>query len=221
MILRWSNLRLCEPTYGLTALPDGRLIVAEKTRGLSLIERDGQHGAPLTGTPRVWDAIFTVQGAWLNLGIMLDIALHPDYQENGWVYISHTDRCWLDCGSIVPVTMVRVLRGRIKDNEWVDQEVIWSVHRDHYTPVPDGVAAGRLAFDKDNHFTSQLAVKIPMTNCTNWIRPSVKFTACAMMAACRAITPILLRQTSEPKPRPATRCGALAIAPARVWPGIQ
>ena len=57
----------------LLALPDGRLIVAEKTRGLSLIESDGQHGAPLTGTPRVWDTIFSVQGAWLNLGIMLDI----------------------------------------------------------------------------------------------------------------------------------------------------
>ena len=137
--------------YGLTALPDGRLIVAEKTRGLSLIESDGQLGAPLTGTPRVWDTILSVQGAWLNLGIMLDVALHPDYQKNGWVYTSHTDRCWLDCGSIVPVTMVRVVRGRIKDNAWVDQEVIWSVHRDHYTPVPDGVAAGRLAFDKDNH----------------------------------------------------------------------
>ena len=137
--------------YGLTALPDGRLIVAEKTRGLSLIERDGQQGAPLTGTPRVWDTILSLQGAWLNLGIMLDVALHPDYANNGWVYISHTDRCWLDCLSPVPVTMVRVLRGRIKDNAWVDQQVIWSVHRDHYTPVPDGVAAGRLAFDKDNH----------------------------------------------------------------------
>ena len=137
--------------YGLTALPDGRLIVAEKTRGLSLIDRAGRQGAPMSGTPRVWQTILSVQGAWLNLGIMLDVALHPDYDKNGWVYISHTDRCWLDCLSPVPVTMVRVLRGRIKDNAWVDQQVIWSVHRDHYTPVPDGVAAGRLAFDKDNH----------------------------------------------------------------------
>ena len=137
--------------YGMTALPDGRLIVAEKTRGLSLIERDGQQGEVVAGTPRVWQTILSLQGAWLNLGSMLDVALHPDYEKNGWFYISHTDRCWLDCLSPVPVTMVQVLRGRIKDNAWVDQQVIWSVHRDHYTPVPDGVAAGRLAFDKDNH----------------------------------------------------------------------
>lgn len=133
--------------YSLAALPDGRLLVAEKTRGLSFIS-NGQQGALVKDTPRVWDTILSVQGAWLNLGILLDVALHPDYQNNGWIYLSHTDRCWLDCGSIVPVTMVRVLRGRIIDGQWRDQQVIWSVHRDQYTPVPDGVAAGRLAFDK-------------------------------------------------------------------------
>ena len=63
--------------YGMTALPDGRLIVAEKTRGLSLIERDGQQGEVVTGTPRVWDTILSLQGAWLNLGIMLDVACIP------------------------------------------------------------------------------------------------------------------------------------------------
>ena len=137
--------------YGLAALPDGRLIVAEKTRGISIIDNLGRQGDPLQGTPRVWDTILSLQGAWLNLGIMLDVALHPDYDQNGWVYISHTDRCWLDCMSLVPITMVRVVRGRVKGNKWVDQQIVWSVHRDHYTPVPDGVAAGRLAFDKDNH----------------------------------------------------------------------
>lgn len=136
--------------YSLAVLPDGRVLVTEKTRGLSIIE-NGAQGALIDGTPEVWNTVFSVQGAWLNLGIMLDVALHPDYANNGWVYFSHTDRCWADCGSIVPVTMVRVLRGRIIDGQWRDEEIIWSVHRDHYTPVPDGVAAGRLAFDKSGH----------------------------------------------------------------------
>ena len=136
--------------YSMAVLPDGRLLVAEKTRGLSFVGKDAQ-GPLIAGTPRVWDTILSVQGAWMNLGTMLDVALHPDYAKNGWVYISHTDRCWLDCGSVLPVTMVRVLRGRIANGVWTDEEVIWSVHRDQYTPVPDGVAAGRLAFDKAGH----------------------------------------------------------------------
>ena len=38
--------------------------------------------------------------------------------------------------------------GASRQGKWVDQEIIWSVHTDHYTPVPDAVAAGRLAFDR-------------------------------------------------------------------------
>jgi glucose/arabinose dehydrogenase len=105
----------------------------------------------LTGTPEVWDTLLTVQGSWLNLGSMLDVELHPDYEQNGWVYLSHTDRCQFDCGWPIPATMVRVIRGKIQNGAWHDEQLIWSVHHDHYTPVPDGVAAGRLAFDNAGH----------------------------------------------------------------------
>ncbi len=137
--------------YSIAPLPDGQILVAEKIRGLSLIDTQGRQGALIEATPRVWDTLFSVQGSWLNLGIVLDVALHPNYTENGWVYLSHTDRCWFDCGSLLPATMVRVVRGRIEQGRWRDEQIIWSVHHDHYTPVPDGVAAGRLAFDRDGH----------------------------------------------------------------------
>jgi glucose/arabinose dehydrogenase len=137
--------------YSVVSMPDGSLLVAEKTRGLSLINPSGIQGSLIAGTPRVWDTVLRVDGGWLNWGIVLDLALHPDYQDNGWIYLSHTDRCQLSCGWPIPATMVRVVRGRIRDGVWTDQEVIWSVHEDHYTPVPDAVAAGRLAFDKQGH----------------------------------------------------------------------
>ena len=47
--------------------------------------------------------------------------------------------------------MVRVVRGRIREGAWPDQELIWSVLGEHYTPVPDAVAAGRIAFDDTGH----------------------------------------------------------------------
>ncbi|MEX0345632.1 MAG: PQQ-dependent sugar dehydrogenase [Rhizobiaceae bacterium] len=134
--------------YSIAPMPGGEILVAEKIRGLSIVDRDGNQSPLIADTPEVWGTLFSLNGAWLNLGTVLDVQLHPDYAENGWIYLSHTDRCnWL-CGWVVPGTMVRVVRGRIKDGKWVDQEIIWSVHTDHYTPVPDAVAAGRLAFDK-------------------------------------------------------------------------
>ena len=133
--------------YSIAPMPGGNMLIAEKIRGLSIVDPEGNQSPLIADTPKVWGTLFSLGGAWLNLGTVLDVELHPDYEQNGWIYLSHTDRCnWL-CGWVVPGTMVRVVRGRIKGGKWVDQEIIWSVHKDHYTPVPDAVAAGRLAFD--------------------------------------------------------------------------
>jgi glucose/arabinose dehydrogenase len=143
--------QLASRPYGLEILPNGDAIVTEKERGLSIVRAPGVQSAPLAGAPRVWPTLVSLDNAWFNLGSMLDVELHPDYAKNGWIYLSYTDRCWRSCGWVVPATMVRVVRGRIRNGRWVDQQVIWSVHKDHYTPVPDGVAGGRLAFDKSGH----------------------------------------------------------------------
>lgn len=133
--------------YSLAPMPDGNILVAEKVRGLSIVDQKGKQSPLIANTPKIWGMTIGAGGGWFNLGTVLDVELHPDYAQNGWIYLSHTDQCsWL-CGWVVPGTMVRVVRGRIKDGTWVDQEIIWSVHKDHYTPVPDAVAAGRLAFD--------------------------------------------------------------------------
>lgn len=137
--------------YSLAYMPDGKILIAEKVRGLTLVDTQGQQSSPIPDTPEVWDRLISVEGSWVTLGSLLDVQLHPQYRENGWIYLSHADRCMLSCGWPVPATMVRVVRGRIRDGKWVDQEVIWSVHTDHYTPVPDAVAAGRLAFDGRGH----------------------------------------------------------------------
>lgn len=133
--------------YSLAYIPDGRILVAEKTRGLSFVSVDGKQSDLIEDTPKVWDTKLSMEGSWATFGTVLDVELHPEYEQNGWVYLSHTDRCTWLCGWVVPGTMVRVVRGRVTDGKWTDQQVIWSVHKEHYTPVPDAVAAGRLAFD--------------------------------------------------------------------------
>jgi glucose/arabinose dehydrogenase len=137
--------------YSMAPLPSGEILLVEKVRGLTIVDKSGKQSELIEGTPRVWGEIARVSGSYVGLGMMLDVELHPDYASNGWIYISHGDRCQLDCGSLVPQTMVRVVRGRIRDGLWVDTEPVWSVDTDQYTTVPDNVAAGRLAFDKTGH----------------------------------------------------------------------
>ena len=142
---------LASRPYSLAPMPGGNILISEPVRGLSVVGQQGTQSELIEGTPELWGSLIRLGNSWLNLGTVLDVELHPDFEDNGWIYLSHTDRCTWRCGWIVPGTMVRVVRGRIKEGQWVDQQVIWSVHRQHYTPVPDAVAAGRLAFDRQSY----------------------------------------------------------------------
>jgi glucose/arabinose dehydrogenase len=52
-----------------------------------------------------------------------------------------------------------VVRGRIKDGEWVDQETIFKPAIETYTGLPDMAAGGRLAFDGDGHVFISVGIK--------------------------------------------------------------
>jgi glucose/arabinose dehydrogenase len=101
----------------------------------------------------------------MGLGWMLDVAIHPRFEENGWIYIHHTDRC-SDCNELSrraqrPVSMNRLVRGRIKDGAWIDEEVIWQADIETYTDTSDLAAGGRISFDNENHVYISVGMKAP------------------------------------------------------------
>lgn len=144
--------------FSIAALPDGRILVTEKQFGLSIVSPDGTRTQPLEGAPAVSNVGLNVSGLEMGLGWHLDVAPHPDYVHNGWIYLQHTHVCE-DCGSSLPVTMNRVVRGHIKGHRWVDEQVIWSVPRKFYTSQPDIGAGGRLAFDDRGHLFISVGIK--------------------------------------------------------------
>ncbi len=128
-------------------------MVTEKGHGLRIVSSDGKLSELIRGTPKVYDDGFLMPGLKIvyGMGYLLDVALHPDYQKNGWIYLSYTDRC-NDCNEVSrktkrPVSMNKLIRGRIRDGEWVDQETIWSTDIEKYTGMIDMAAGGRIAFD--------------------------------------------------------------------------
>ena len=157
--------------YSIAPLPDGRLLVTEKMRGLRVVSTDGTVSDLITGTPKTYDDAFQADGIFLKYGLgwMLDVALHPDYEENGWIYMSHGDRC-SDCNymsrtSGADVSMARLIRGRIKDGAWVDEQIIWQADSLTYSPNPDMTLGGRIAFDHQGH----LFLSVGMKGLTNFM----------------------------------------------------
>lgn len=66
--------------WGLTFLPDGRMLVTQKEGKLRIVGKNGQLSAPLRGLPDIEE---------YGQGGLLDVALHPAFAQNRWVYLSH------------------------------------------------------------------------------------------------------------------------------------
>ena len=69
-----------ENPWGIEVLPDGRILVTERA-GKILIISDGK----LTGETITVPNVF-VHGQ----GGLMDITVHPDYEKNGWIYLSYS-----------------------------------------------------------------------------------------------------------------------------------
>lgn len=62
-------------------LPDGRILITERRGRLNLV--DGKQLTTLSNVPEVWAE---------NQGGLLDVAVAPDYEETGWIYLSYAIR---------------------------------------------------------------------------------------------------------------------------------
>ncbi|MDX1563380.1 MAG: PQQ-dependent sugar dehydrogenase [Gammaproteobacteria bacterium] len=119
--------------WSMAWLPNGDLLVTEKAGSIRTI-RNGTVSAPMANVPAVNS---TGQGG------LFDIVLHPDYDENGWVYISFA-KPLNDQG----VAATTVIRARIRDNALVDIEEIYEANAKVQSA---GHYGARIAFDEDNY----------------------------------------------------------------------
>ncbi len=150
--------------YSIEPLANGKILVTEKMRGLRIIDSHGNKSTLIKGTPSVFDDSVTM-GPQLEYGLgwLFEVVAHPNYKENQWVYLSYTDRCD-NCGQNdkeeqVPVSMLKVIRGRIDNNQWVDEQVIWKVETDLYTNNSDIITGARMTFDNKGHLFFSIGAK--------------------------------------------------------------
>lgn len=80
--------------WAIEFLPDGRMLVTERA-GEVLIFQDGEQLAEAIQIPDVF-----VKGQ----GGLLDITLHPDYEDNGWIYLSYAKKGEGGGGTVVART---------------------------------------------------------------------------------------------------------------------
>lgn len=66
--------------WGMAFLPDGRILITEKAGSILIVKEGVSQTEKVQGVPEVYTR---------GQGGLLDIVLHPDYKNNGWIYFSY------------------------------------------------------------------------------------------------------------------------------------
>jgi glucose/arabinose dehydrogenase/galactose mutarotase-like enzyme len=124
--------------WSFAFLPDGRIILNEKPGRVRLFG-DDVLSDPVRGTPEV---------AYRQDAGLLALVPHPEFAENGWIYLAFADP-----GPAPDTSALRIVRGRIRDQAWVDQETIWSAPQALYTAENSHFGTRLLFIDGDLFFS--------------------------------------------------------------------
>lgn len=99
-----------EHPWGMAWLPDGTLLVTERPGRLRMV-RDGELDPnPVAGVPPILA---------FRQGGLLDIALHPNFEANGWLYFAYSD-------GTPDANATQVARARWQGDSLTDWEVIFA-----------------------------------------------------------------------------------------------
>ena len=119
--------------WSLAFLPDRSFLVTEKSGSLRIVSENGEVSSPIEGVPDISDA---------GQGGLLEVALHPDFTSNRWVYLSYSG------GSLMEGYGTEVIRAKLVGNRLTEHQQLFIAEpkirsRRHF--------GGRLLFDGQGH----------------------------------------------------------------------
>lgn len=120
--------------WGMAFLPKGDILVTDRGGELRLIQDGRLHPKPIGGVP---EARAKSQGG------LLDIELHPQYEQNGWIYMVFSKP--MNDGKEGTTALIRA---KLKNHELVDLETLFegkpAVRQAHHY-------GSKIAFDKKGY----------------------------------------------------------------------
>lgn len=123
--------------WALAFMPDGRMLVTEKKGNMYVVAQDGTRSRAINGMP---DVAYGGQGG---LG---DVAVHPDFANNGLVYISYAESGF---GDTRGAAVARAVLNSPDNRPYLsDLEIVW---RQYPKMVGRGHYAHRILFDDDGY----------------------------------------------------------------------
>lgn len=126
--------------WSIDFLPDGRMLLTNRPGTMVVVQKGGELG------PSVQDLPPSVE---IGQGGLMEVAIHPDYAKNGWIYLSLCDPARNGRGG-----MTKIVRGKIDFSgggaRWREQRTIFEADQRYYSGA--GVHFGsKIVFDGKGH----------------------------------------------------------------------
>jgi aldose sugar dehydrogenase len=145
--------------WGMDFLPDGRLLVTERSGNLRILDAQNNLSEPIQGVPEVFA---TGQGG------LLDVVLDPDYENNGYIYLSYAEPGDNETASTA------LGRGKLENDSLVDFTVLFQQEPKVEGPNHFG---GRIIFEDGEHIFLTLGERFkfdPAQDSTNHLGTIVR-----------------------------------------------
>jgi len=129
-----------EIPWSIDFLDESTALITERPGRLRMV-KDGQlMPGELNGVPEV---LHEGQGG------LMDVAVDPDYDENGFVYLSYSHVLSSETSQGErPPAMTRIVRGQIMGNIWTNEKVIFEAPHETYRTTRHHYGS-RIVFDKN------------------------------------------------------------------------
>lgn len=134
--------------WGIAFLPDGNVLITERDSGnLRLVKEGVLVEDPISGVP---ESSETGQGG------LLDVELHPNYEENGWIYITYSKP-----GEVGQNTALIRAKYDAETHSLTDLEELFAGSPATESGVHFG---GRIVFDPDGYLYTAIGDRGTMDN---------------------------------------------------------
>lgn len=114
-----------EVPWAIDFLNENTALITERPGRVRIVKDGKLIDAPLTGTPEVLNK---------GQGGLMDVAVDPNFEEDGWIYLAYSHELPKEEGSEEErtVAMTRIVRGQIMGNRWMNQQTVFEAPKETY-----------------------------------------------------------------------------------------
>lgn len=153
-----------EVPWSIDFLDARRALITERPGRLRLVVDGRLLARPITGTPEVLSE---------GQGGLLDVATDPEYSQNGWIYLAYSHALKQDADQQRPPTMTRIVRGRLNEHTWIDEQLVYEAPIESYRTTRHHYGC-RIVFDPEGYLYFGIGDRGAGPDAQNLSRPNGK-----------------------------------------------